>query len=56
MTYQCIRRFWRDESGASAIEYGLVAGILALGIIASLTQVRQGVYGLWQNISNGLNS
>jgi pilus assembly protein Flp/PilA len=30
------RRFWADESGATAIEYGLIAAGIALAIIAVL--------------------
>jgi pilus assembly protein Flp/PilA len=29
-------RFMNDESGATAIEYGLIAAIVAVGIIAGL--------------------
>lgn len=36
-----LRRFVRDESGATAIEYGLIAAIIAVGLIASL-QALQG--------------
>ncbi len=38
---QVLRRFVRDESGATAIEYGLIAAIIAVGLIASL-QTLQG--------------
>jgi pilus assembly protein Flp/PilA len=31
-----IKRFIRDESGATAIEYSLIAALLAVAIIASL--------------------
>lgn len=31
-----ILRFAADESGATAIEYGLIAAIIGLGLIASL--------------------
>jgi pilus assembly protein Flp/PilA len=31
-----IRRFLQNESGATAIEYGLIAAGLALGIIAAV--------------------
>jgi pilus assembly protein Flp/PilA len=34
-----IKRFIRDESGATAIEYGLIAALLAVAIIASLQLV-----------------
>jgi pilus assembly protein Flp/PilA len=32
-------RFIRNESGATAIEYGLIAALIAVVIIAALTQV-----------------
>jgi pilus assembly protein Flp/PilA len=31
-----IVRFWRDESGATAIEYGLIAAGISVAIIAVL--------------------
>jgi pilus assembly protein Flp/PilA len=33
-------RFVKDESGATAIEYGLIAAIVGIGIIAALTNLR----------------
>jgi pilus assembly protein Flp/PilA len=34
-----ITRFQNDESGATAIEYGLIAGLVSVVIIAALTIV-----------------
>ena len=34
---QALVKFLRDEEGASAIEYGLIAGLVAVFLIASLT-------------------
>jgi pilus assembly protein Flp/PilA len=34
-----ISRFVRDESGATAIEYGLIAALIAVVIITGLTTV-----------------
>ncbi len=31
-----VRQFFRDESGATAIEYGLIAGLIAVVIIGAL--------------------
>lgn len=31
--FQSVRQFWRDESGVSAIEYGLLAALVALAIV-----------------------
>ena len=30
-----VARFMKDESGATAIEYGLIAALIAVGIIAA---------------------
>jgi pilus assembly protein Flp/PilA len=30
-------KFWNEEDGASAIEYGLVVGVVVLGIVVALT-------------------
>lgn len=32
-------KFKRDESGATAIEYGLIAGLIAVVIIAAVTGI-----------------
>ncbi|XOT98573.1 Flp family type IVb pilin, partial [Alcaligenes pakistanensis] len=29
-----LQQFWNDEDGATAIEYGLIAGLIAVAIIA----------------------
>ena len=34
-----ISRFVRDESGATAIEYGLIAALIAVVIITALTNI-----------------
>lgn len=34
-----IRRFLRDESGATAVEYGLLVAIFSIGLVAALTSV-----------------
>jgi pilus assembly protein Flp/PilA len=34
-----IARFVKDESGATAIEYGLIAALIAVAIIFSATQL-----------------
>lgn len=32
-------RFLSDESGATAIEYGLILGLMVIGIVAALSSV-----------------
>lgn len=35
--------FWRDESGATVVEYVLLVAVLALGLIVALVALRDGV-------------
>lgn len=34
-----VRKFGEDESGATAIEYGLIAALIAIGIIAGAAKL-----------------
>jgi pilus assembly protein Flp/PilA len=38
-----ISRFVRDNSGATAIEYGLIGAIITLVLVAAVTQVGEGL-------------
>jgi pilus assembly protein Flp/PilA len=48
-------RFVKDESGATAIEYGLIAAIIGVGIIASLGGVKTALIGKFDAVSTELN-
>ena len=43
-------RFIENESGATAIEYGLLAAILAVGIIVGATGIGSVVTNLWNGV------
>lgn len=49
-----IVKFWRDEEGATAIEYGLIAGLIAVGLVAALTRLEGGLTGLFDLIVSKL--
>ena len=49
-------RFAGDESGATAIEYGLIAALIAVGIIAAATSLGGGLSALFGRISTKLNA
>jgi len=40
---QMIQQFARDEEGANAIEYGLVAAVVAVGLVAALTALKDSI-------------
>lgn len=49
-------RFLRDERGASAIEYGLIVGFIAVALIAVLLVLGgdEGLRGLFQSVVDAL--
>jgi pilus assembly protein Flp/PilA len=46
-----VSRFLKDESGVTAIEYGLIAAIVAVGIIVSLGTLRDGLIGTFGDVA-----
>lgn len=44
----------RDEEGASAVEYGLILGLIAAALIAILLLMRGDLVGVFGNASDGL--
>ena len=53
-TMQTIRRFLADESGATAIEYGLIAAGIALAIIAVINNLGSTLKLKFGSISSSL--
>jgi pilus assembly protein Flp/PilA len=49
-------RFLKDESGATAIEYGLIAAIVGVGIIAGLGTLKDALNTKLGAVSDALNS
>jgi len=47
-----LRSFLRDESGATAIEYGLIAALIAVVIITAVTSIGTNLSGKFNNIAN----
>ena len=48
-------RLAKDESGATSIEYALMAGIIALGIIVSVSSLTPVLNGFFNNVSTNLS-
>jgi pilus assembly protein Flp/PilA len=46
-----VSRFLKDESGATAIEYGLIAALIAVAIITALTTVGGKLGGTFNNVA-----
>jgi pilus assembly protein Flp/PilA len=49
-----VSRFMKDESGATAIEYGLIAALIAVVLIGVLTLLGTNLNSKFQEISDKL--
>ena len=52
---QLLQRFGRDQTGATAIEYGMIAALIAVVIIGSLRLVGSRLGAKFSAISGNLN-
>jgi pilus assembly protein Flp/PilA len=48
-------RFVKDESGATAIEYGLIAAATGLALVAVMPTIKGQLNTIFTNISGALN-
>ncbi len=53
---QIIRTFLYDEEGVTAIEYALIAALIAVAIIAAVTLVGTDIAAIFTNISTKLKA
>ena len=51
---RAIYRFMRNESGATAIEYGLIAGLIGVVVITAVTAVGTKVSNQFKTVGNAL--
>lgn len=51
-----VTRFVKDESGATAIEYGLIAALISVGIIAAATVLGGGLANLFNAIGSRMEN
>jgi pilus assembly protein Flp/PilA len=51
-----VTHFLREEDGVTALEYGLIAGLIALAIVTAATNVGGALNGMFAAISAKLNS
>ncbi|MEM5339916.1 Flp family type IVb pilin [Paraburkholderia azotifigens] len=51
---QAIQQFLREEDGVSAIEYGLLAGLIAVAIVGTVTTVGTSLNTVFTTVSTKL--
>jgi pilus assembly protein Flp/PilA len=51
-----IRTFLKDESGATAIEYGLIAALVAVACIVALEAMGNSLKGMFEGVKGKLDA
>ncbi len=51
---QQLRTFLKSEDGVTAIEYGLIAALIALAIIVAVTAVGTGLSAVFSSVSTSI--
>lgn len=51
---EMLKKFVRDEEGVTAIEYGLIAALIAVVIITAVTNVGTSLAAVFQEIADAL--
>lgn len=54
--YKSIKNFVQDESGATAIEYGLIAALVSVAAVTALTAVGGSLNTMFSSVSATLNA
>ena len=49
-----LQRFWRDQSGATAIEYGVMAALIAVVMITAVTALGTALSTKFNNVANSV--
>jgi len=52
--HQTLVRFWRDRSGATAIEYGLIAAGISITIVAVVATIGTQLNATYSSVSSQL--
>jgi pilus assembly protein Flp/PilA len=55
-TKHSIRRLLADRKGVTAIEYGLIAGAIAVAIIGAVVALGTDINGLFTRVGGALNT
>lgn len=51
-----LRRLAKDRKGGTAIEYGLIASVIVVTLIASFIQLANTTTGIWSNVNTKMDN
>ena len=50
------RNMWQDDEGQDLVEYALIAALVSVVVIASITAAGVSIHGIWTSISGALTA
>ena len=53
---KCFKIFCGDESGATAIEYGLIAALVSIAAIGAMTSLGESVSNTFETVANTMDT
>ncbi len=53
-----IRSLMKDKKGVAALEYSILAGLIVLGVVATIstTNIKESIAGVFTNVSTALDN
>ncbi len=54
--FATMKSLWKDESGATAIEYGLIAALVSVAAIGALSAMGTSLVSIFGEVSTQLNT
>ena len=51
-----VRELYRDQAGATALEYGLIAALVSVAAIGALTQLGGALNGIFGTVSSKMDA
>jgi pilus assembly protein Flp/PilA len=55
-TNRLLKAIFEDRSGATAIEYGLIAALIVIAIISSLNTFANSTISMWNRVSTNMEN
>lgn len=56
MIRSLLSRFSKDRSGGTAIEYGLIAALIVVGLLVALNSIGSSTKSMYENLDDKLSS
>ena len=53
---ELLRRLWKDEAGMTATEYGIIAAVIAAGLLLVIGNFQEQLIGFFQDATTDLES